>query len=773
MTQGRVIGQAVPRHDARDKILGKTRYAADFSMPGMLYGRVLRAPLPSARIRAIDTGAALALPGVEAVLTATDVPNNRIITRFGQTRKVGGFEGEYLVLAEQTVRYHGEAVALIAARTPQLAAQAAQLVQVTYDPLPGVFDPQQAMQAEAPAVGSAPDNIVCRYQVRKGDVAQGFAAADMVLEKTFRTQFIEHAYLEPEAGLAWVDDDQVVHIRVSTQVIEHYRGIARVLGVAENRVRVFGTMVGGGFGGKEDITVESYLALLAQKTGKPVKMVNSREESFIGHSKRHPFIMRYKLGARRDGDLLALEAELIADAGAYVLLSPWVMLYAIVDTTGPYRIRHVKADGVSVLTNNIPTSAMRTFGGGQVCFAYEGMLDAMAAALHMDPIALRQRNFLRKGESLASGHVLETHVALPETTSRALEALGPPSSSRGPIKVGRGLAASLTSYGRMIFLHDTSRAYVGLEMDGSVVVRAGVPDIGGGQSASLGSIAAETLGVTPADVTIYIMDSALTPLSGTTTATRQLYMSGNAVLQAATTVRNTLLSMAAELLGDRLPVRPDELDIADRRIFVRQRPELSLPMAQVVQACADSGLPLFHQAQFNAPVGELIDFERGYGRVFADFTFGSTAAEVEVDTETGRVRVRKLASCFDVGQAINRASVEGQIEGGAVMGIGWALTEDYVLRDGYTRTPTFTEYLIPTAMDTPEIQAIVLESGEGLGPFKARGIGEPSLTPVGPAIASAIYDAIGRQVTALPITPERVLQALAESLEAPSQMPIS
>jgi CO/xanthine dehydrogenase Mo-binding subunit len=766
MRQGKVIGQAIPRQDARDKILGKTRYAADFSMPGMLYGTVLRAPLPSARIRAIDTSAARALPGVEAVLTAADVPNNRIVTRFGQTRKVGGFEGEYLVLADELVRYRGEAVALIAARTPQLAAQAAALIQVTYDPRPGVFDPQQAMQEGAPAVGDTSSNVVCRYQVRKGNVAQGFAEADVILEKTFRTQFIEHAYLEPEAGLAWVDDDQIVHIRVSTQVIEHYRSVAKVLQVPENKVRVFGTMVGGGFGGKEDITVECYLALLAQKTGKPVKMVYSREESFIGHSKRHPFIMRYKLGASRAGDLLALEADLVADAGAYVLLSPWVLLYATVDSTGPYRIRHVKVDAVSVLTNNPPTSAMRTFGAGQVCFAYEGMLDAMAAALDMDPIALRQRNYLRQGEALASGHVLETHVALPETTDRALAALEPPTPGRGPIKVGQGLASSLTSYGRMIFLHDTSRAHVGLEMDGSVVVRAGVPDIGGGQSASLCSIAAEVLGVTPADVTIYIMDSALTPLAGTTTATRQLYMSGNAVLQAATAVRNTLLSMAAELLSDRLALRPDELDIANRRIFVRQRPEVGLPMVQVIQACADNGLPLFSQAQFNAPAGEPGDFERGPGRVFADFTFGSTAAEVEVDTETGRVRVRKLASCFDVGQAINRASVEGQIEGGAVMGLGWALTEDYVIHDGRTLTPTFTEYLIPTAMDIPEIQAIVLESGEGLGPFNARGIGEPSLTPVGPAIASAVYHAIGRQITTWPITPERVLEALSGSSEA-------
>ena len=395
----------------------------------------------------------------------------------------------------------------------------------------------------------------------------------------------------------------------------------------------------------------------------------------------------------------------------------------------------------------------------------------MAEALDLDPVALRQRNYLRQGDALPSGHVLETHVALPETTRRALDALGPPTPDRGSIKVGRGLAASLTSYGRMIFLHDTSRAYVGLEMDGSVVVRAGVPDIGGGQSASLGSIAAETLGVMPTDVTIYIMDSALTPLAGTITATRQLYMSGNAVLQAATTVRNTLLSMAAELLGAHQAVRPDELDIAEQHIFVRQHPEMRLPMVQVLQACADNGLPLFHQAQFNAPVGDLIDFERGYGRVFADFTFGTTAAEVEVDTETGRVRVLKLASCFDVGQAINRASVEGQIEGGALMGLGWALTEDYVMRDGRTQTPGFTEYLIPTSMDAPEIQAIVLESGEGLGPFNARGIGEPALTPVAPAIASAVSHAIGRQILTLPLTPERVLEALTVFPEATQPNP--
>ena len=763
----RIIGKAMPRHDAWDKAFGKTRYADDHTLPGMLYGKVLRSRYPAAHILSVDTHKAEELPGVAAVMTAKEVPNNETVTRFGQTHEVGGFEGLYRVLADKKVRFMGEGVALIAAESLHIAEEAAKLIRVDYDPLPGVFDPLEAMKPGAYQVGEGESNIVCRYQVRKGDVEKGFAKSDVVIENTYRVPFVDHAYLEPESGVAWVDENGVVTIRVGTQIIEHFRGVAEVLGLPHNKVRVIGTMMGGGFGGKEDITVETYLALLAWKTKKPVKMTYTREESIVCHGKRHPYVMTYRTGATKDGRLVALEANLISDAGAYVYLSPWVLLYSTVDATGPYDIPHVKVDATTVLTNNTFTSAFRGFGAPQVCFAYESQMDELAVRLKISPLDIRRQNYLKKGKALATGRVLNHHVAFPETAEKAMAALGKASKRRSNAeKTGRGIASSMTSYGRLVFLHDTSRSFVGMEMDGSVTVRCGVQDLGAGQASSLAQIVAEVLGVPMEDVSVYIADSALTPLAGTTTATRQLYMSGNATLKAAMEVRKNLLNKAGEMLE----ANPDELEMAERKISVTGDSTRAVSTAHVVKACASAGIPLHHMAQFNAPSGELVDFKTGQGQVFPDFTFGTHAAEVSVDVETGQVRVLRLISCYDVGQSINRLSVEGQLEGGAIQGMGYGLMEHVVLDKGVTLTPSLAEFTVPTAVDTPDVETIILESGDGIGPFGAKGIGEPSLVSAAPAIANAVCDAIGTRICELPLTPERVMRALHQD-RPPKKIP--
>ncbi len=753
----RIIGKPQPRHDARDKVFGKTKYADDYALPGMLYGKVVRSKYPAAKILSIDTEEAEKLPGVEALMTAKDVPNNETVTRFGQTHEVGGFEGLYRVLAEGKVRFLGEAVALIAAETEEIAKEAAQLIKIDYEPLPGVFDPIEAMKPDAYRVGEEESNIICQYRVKKGNVEEGFSQSDMIVENTYRVPFVDHAYLEPESGVGWIDDNGVITIRVSTQVIEHFRGVADVLGLPHNQVRVIGTMVGGGFGGKEDITVESFLALLVWKTKRPAKLTYTREESILCHSKRHPYVMKYKTGASKDGKLMALEAELISDAGGYVYLSPWVLLYSTVNATGPYEIPHVKIDSYTVLTNNTFTSANRGFGAPQVCFAYESQMDELASGLNLSPLEFRKRNYLTKGKALATGRVLDHHVAFPETAERAFKALGKPAKPLSPDeKIGRGLASGMTSYGRMVFLHDTSRSYVSIEMDGSVTVRAGIQDIGGGQSSSLAQIAAEVLGVSMEDVRVYIADTALTPLAGTTTATRQLYMSGNATLMAANELKKNLLAKAGQILE----ARSEELEVRDKKIALKSDPDRSVALVKLVKACAGEGIPLYHVAQFNAPFRELIDFETGQGQVFPDFTFGSHAVEVAVDVETGTVRVLKLIACYDVGQAINPLSVEGQLEGGAIYGFGYGLTEQVIMEKGMTLTPSLSEILIPTALDAPEVETIVLESGDGVGPFGAKGIGEPSCVSVAPAIANAVCDALGVRIVDLPLTPERIIKAL-------------
>jgi CO/xanthine dehydrogenase Mo-binding subunit len=717
MTELKIIGKKVPRHDAIEKAFGLTCYADDFFMPGMLYGKVLRSQYPSAKIVSIDTSKAERLKGVKAVLTAKDVPRNESVTRFGQTHTMGGgFEGLYRVLADKKVHFIGEAVALVAAETEEIAEKALKAIHVEYQPLPSIFDPVEAMKPDAPQVEDGKSNTITHYEVVKGEVDEGFAEADVIVEKTYSVQFVDHAYIEPESGLAWLDESGVINIRVSTQVIEHFRTIADVLNLPHNRVRVIGTYLGGGFGGKEDITVETFLALLTYRTGRPVKLTYTREESILSHSKRHPYVMIYRTGAKKDGRLTALQAKLVSDAGAYVYLSPWVLLYSMVNAAGPYRIPHVKVDGYTVLTNNTFTSANRGFGAPQVCFAYESQLDELAKQLKMDPVEIRKINYLEKGEALATGQVLEHAVALRETTEKAWQALGERTPGKSNMKIGRGIASGMTSYGRMIFLHDTSRSYVSIELDGSVTIRAGVQDIGGGQASSLCHIVAEVLGVPLEDIKIYIADTALTPLAGTTTATRQLYMSGNATLMAANEIRNTLLKKAGEMMR----MDPQRLDLADKEVVDTEGTGKNLSLIDVVKACASDGLPLYYVALFKAPFRNLTQYEKIEGQVFPDFTFGTHAAEVAVDEETGEVQVLKLISCFDVGRAINPSSVEGQLEGGAIYGMGYGLMEEVIMEKGVTLTPSFSEYLLPTSMDIPEVETILIESGDGVGPLEPK-----------------------------------------------------
>jgi xanthine dehydrogenase molybdenum-binding subunit len=759
----RIIGKPVARHDAWGKVFADTKYANDYTLPGMLYAKVLRSQYAAAKVLSIDSGEAVKLAGVEAVMTAKDVPHNETVTRFGQTHKVGGFEGLYRVLAEKKIRFRGEAIALVAAKSLAIAEKALDLIKVEYEPLEGVFDPVEAMKPGAYRVGEDESNVICSYKVRKGDIAEGFDLADVIVENTYRVPMVDHAYLEPESGVAWLDDDGVITIRAATQVIEHFRGIADVLDLPHNKVRVIAPMVGGGFGGKEDITVETYLALLVWKTKKPVSLTYTREESIIAHSKRHPYVMKYKTGATKDGKLVAMEAELISDAGGYVFLSPWVLLYSTVKATGPYDITHVRVDSHAVLTNNTFSSANRGFGAPQPCFAYESQLDEIAKQLNLSPLEVRKKNYLHTGDSLATGRVLEHSVETEQTAEKAMEALGAPSRPGSPSeKIGQGMASSMMSYGRMTFLHDTSRSYVSLELDGSVTVKCGVQDIGGGQASSLAQITAEVLGVPLTDVTVFIGDSALTPLAGTTTATRQLYMSGNATYKAATAVRDNLLGKAADLLD----TAPENLEIKDRQIFIRpdikSDPDRVLALDDVVKACAADGVQLYNVAQFNAPARELIDFQTGQGQVFADFTFGTHAVEVAVDMDTGKVNVLKIVACYDVGQAVNPLSAEGQLEGGALYGLGYGMIEEVILDKGNTLTPSLAEYLIPTSVDAPDVKTIMVESGGGVGPFGAKGLGEPACVSVAAAFANAVANAIGVRIYDLPVTAEKIIRALGK-----------
>ena len=754
----RVVGQSPAHHDFVNKVKGALHYAADWRLPGMLHGRIVRSQLPSARITGIDVSAARALPGVVAVLTAADVPGNRIVEM--ASGGLAELEVSMPVLATDRVRYLGEPVAVVAAATQQIAAEAAELVSVDYEELPGVFDVESARADGAPRVHEVGNTLVS-WQIRCGDAASALAAADVVVEGEYRSQHVEHAYLEPEAGVGWVENG-VLTLRVSTQVIEHAATIARILQVPQSKVRVIAAYMGGGFGGKEDMTVEPYLALLVWHTRRPVRMIWDRQESLVGSTKRHPFIMRYRTGASSDGTLTAQQVEILGDAGAYPNLSPRVLFAAAACASGPYRVPNASITSSAVFTNNVPSSAFRGFGAMQIVLGYESQMDELAARLGMSRTALRERNFLAKGDLLPSGERLGTCVEVGPTMHRAVALLGEPPTPSGPGKVtGRGIGCNRHPYGRAIWFRDKAAAWLSLQADGTLLIRCGVTDLGAGQAASLCQIAAEVLGAPLDDISIYIGDSALNPPAGGTFATRQLYMSGNAVLQAARELRDRMAPVAADLLG----VPPGELEFAAGRVCAgrcpgrggrrggRRRERDAGGTGRRLRAAGD---------QHGAPVhleGEAGSFDprTGQGDTFPDYTYGTHAADVEVDTETGQVTVLRYAACHDVGRAINPMRVEGQIQGGAMQGLGYALTEDMDIQDGYVQAGLFANYLIPNAQDFPDVLVGIIESGEGKGPLGARGIGEPPIGNVAATIASAIQDAIGVRPAQLPMTPERVL----------------
>lgn len=747
----RVVGQSPAHHDFVNKVRGTLLYAADWNLPGMIHGKVVRSDVAPARIVRIDTSAAERLEGVVAVLTAADVPHNAIVEH--ASGGLGELTVEQPVLARDRVRYVGEPVAVVAATDPETAAEAVNLVEVEYEPLPGVYRPEDALADGAPLVHDE-GNVLVNWHLDRGDVDAAFAAADVVVDHTYRSQHVEHAYLETEAGVGWIEND-VVTLRISTQVIEHAVEIATILGLPQSQVRVIASYMGGGFGGKEDMTVEPYIALLVWRTRRPVRMIWSRQESILASTKRHPFTMHYRTAATKDGKILAVDADIVGDAGAYPCLSARVLFAGAALSPGPYKVPAVRIRSRAVFTNNVPTSAFRGFGAMQVTLGYESQMDALAAELGLSREEVRDRNYIEKGDLLAGGEPITTAVAVRETRDAALEMLGEPSQPSGPNRVvGRGFACGMQPYGRSIWFRDHAAAWVTLQADGTLLIRSGVTDLGAGQAASLCQIASEILGVALSDISVYIGDTALTPPAGGTYATRQLYMSGNAILRAARKLRDQLTPVAAKELG----VPEDALVWVDGMVRTEDGTTgLSLP--ELVRAANEARVDTAVLNTWRARSGGF-DPQKGQGHTYPDYTFGTHAAEVEVDLETGDVRLLKYAACHDVGRAINPTRVQGQIIGGAAQGIGYALTEDCVTDAGHPLSSLFADYLIPTAMDLPDIRVAIVESGEGRGPLNARGIGEPPIGPPAATIASAVEAAIGVRPTQLPITAERVLALL-------------
>lgn len=753
----RAVGSSRPRGDAWSKVTGAAQFPGDIDLPDQLWMKVCFAGRPHARIRRLDTTAATAAPGVVAVFTAHDVPNNEYgLILPDQPVLCGPLDDVNTKPGSDIVRFVGDQIALVVAESAAAAAAALPLIEVDYEDLPVVTDPRQAMVPSSPLVHTTKgSNVLHTYHIRRGDVARALAAADVVVSHTYTTHAQEHAYLQPEAGVATVDGAGVVTVFVAGQwVHEDQAQIAHALGLPRDQVRVIYPAIGGAFGGREDMSVQIILALAAWRLHqrgihRPVKIVWSREESIIGHHKRHPMVLQATWGASREGRILAAAVDVTSDAGAYAYTSTKVLGNVTLMCLGPYDIPNVLVDARTVYTNNVPSGAFRGFGAPQGHFAAEMQINHLAAALGIDPVELRMRNVLREGSHLATGSRIPPGCTAHDVLARCAVAAGwietpagwqAPAPRREPAAPGSRLPTSLDalpatrqhglgialSYKNVGFsLGFVDECYATIELHGMgeiehVVVHHAGADVGQGAHSAMRQIAAETLQVPIERVELVASDTALTDNSGSTSASRLTFMAGNAIIAAA---------QAAQARWDAEEERP---------IIVRHR---YLPRATT-------------------------GYDKETGASDPNITYGycAQAADVDVDIETGQVHVRRLISVNDVGRAINPQQVQGQIEGAVAQSLGWVLTEEFKQVDGHVLTDRLSTYLIPTIADVADtVDPIILEIPDPQGPLGARGMAEMPFIPTAPALAAAIHDATGVWFDHLPLTPERVWQGLAQA----------
>ncbi len=770
-----IVSTQQRRVDAWGKVTGKAKFAEDYNVAHQLYGKVLRSKYPHARILRIDTSKAAQLPGVEAVLTAKDIPGSKV---FGIVVK------NQAILAEEKVRYLGDGVVLVAAVSKEIAEKTITLINVDYEPLPVLPDPETAMQPDSPRIhDDSPEyefrNTFVHHKVRKGDTEKGFAEADFVIERRFKTQFIEHSYLEPEAVLAEPSEQGGVKITGSIQnLFSSRRSVATFLNLDLNKVEIIQTTLGGSFGGKDEVMTAMCCrsALLALKTGKPVKMVNSREESMLESYKRHPYVMYYKWGVKKDGRITAMEQRCIADGGAYASMSPFVTWRSVVQATGPYHCENVKTDVYAVYTNNNYTGAMRGFGSPQVNFAIESMMDELAEKVGKNPLEIRLQNGFERGAVTATGQKLEHNVSLKEVLTKAAHSSSfakkwndyrhqPPS----PKKNGIGIACSYRGVSLGAEGTDAAGTIVSVQTDGSMIVSSGITDMGQGAQSAMSHIVAEVLGISLDRIQFLNTNTSRVPDSGPTVASRGTIMGGSAAKRAAEIVRATLLDVGSKMTG----ITAEALDLRENYL-VHTLGETPVPpgvesgdstsrrckrLASFTELAAETfrrGKPMYGFGWFKSPKTSW-DEEKGQGEAYFTFVYGCNVAEVEVDTQTGKVDVVEFTSVHDVGKAISRGGVLGQIYGGVAMGLGYGLLEEFDFEDGVPKHLNFDEYLIPTSMDVPPVKAIIVENEDAAGPFGAKSIGEPANEIAAPAIVNAIFNATGQRVYELPANLERVL----------------
>ncbi|MEJ2413141.1 MAG: molybdopterin-dependent oxidoreductase [Anaerolineales bacterium] len=755
------VGQVVPRPEAGEKVTGEAIYTDDISFPGMLYGATLRAGYPHGVVKKLDVSKAKELPGVKAVLTADDIPGR---INHGEIFQ----DWPALVGVGEKFRYVGDAIAVVAADTQDIARQALELIEFVFEPLPIVNNPVEANQEDAPRVLES-GNLLKHIKVNKGDIQQGFEEADVIVEDTFFTPTYEHAFMEPECSIARPLEDGKMEVIVGSQIPYSDREqVAEALDLPLDKVRVRSPLVGGGFGGKEDIAGQIHAALLARATGKPVKILYDRHESLLVHPKRHATQIRVKLGLKKDGKLTAAQTELYGDTGAYASLGDKVMGRATTHSTGPYIVPNVKVDCYAMYTNNPPAGAFRGFGALQAAFAIESIMDQVAEKLGIDPIELRRINALRTGAITNTGQHLRESVGLLECIDKTSEALLEHTNGEDPFisrpvpgepnkRRAWGFAVTFKNTGLGEGAPDNASAEIELLEDGRVETRISSAEIGQGLVTVLQMITAQELNLPLEQVHIYLSDTDLTPDGGPTTGSRQTYISGNATKFAAINLRNSMLSTLAEKYN--LP--PDEI-VFDQGVVRVNGTELSF--ADVGALMREEGrvprLTYDYSSPKTTPLGEPGDKHFAY-------SFAAQAMEVEVDLETGEVRVVRALGATDVGKAINPLGLQGQVEGGLIMGIGHALTEEFIVEDGQIVTDYLSRYRMPSIHHVPEeIQVMIVEDPTEDGPYGGKGVGEISTMPVLPAIANAVNNACGVRFKSLPIDQDWLLTQLKKNASA-------
>jgi xanthine dehydrogenase D subunit len=744
----RRLGESAPRPDGIPKVRGEFEFSSDVHAEGMLFGQILRSPHPSATIAGIDISGALAIPGVRAVLTAEDVPGSSCY---------GLDHPDQPVFADDVVRYKGEAVAAVAADNRETARRAAAAIRVAYQPLEPMVDPEAAL--DAPPVHPL-GNVLYRQKILRGDPDAGGA---VVVEGRYTTAMQDQAFMGPESGMAVPSGDGGVDLHVATQWLHVDRDqIAACLGLPLEMVRVQLAGVGGAFGAREDLSMQVQICLLALRTGRPVKIVYSREESFYGHVHRHPAIMAYRHTADAEGRLVKVEAKLVFDGGAYLSSTPAVIANASCFAAGPYKVPNAVVDAIGVRTNNPPCGAMRGFGAVQTCFAYEAQMDKLAAALGMDPVELRLLNAVARGDELITGQVFKgaTPMAelirtcaaapLPASAPDGLPELALPggagrTADRRRVRRGVGFAVGFKNLLFSGSFDDYSTARCRLE-DGAVVVTTAAVEVGQGLVTLVRQIASEVLGT--GEVSLGPVVTAGIGSAGSTSASRQTWMTGGAVEAACKAVRRRLLQYVSDLHG--IPL--DELDIEDGRVVAGGSTVASLEDAAPGEVFEET-------VEFHHEPTSRLD-EKGQGDSHVSFAFVAHRAVVDVDLDLGLVKVVEIATSQDVGRVLNPVQVVGQVEGGIAQGVGLAVMEELVLDKGVLRNPSFTDYIIPTALDMPPVSIVALiEEPEPGAPFGAKGVGEPPTISSTAAVVAAIRDATGLELPRAPVRPQDIALA--------------